>query len=60
MNTRYNCGTCTILIKIPKSKEIEVSKETLLQAFVTNAAKANKDKDYLCQQLNQRVRLQTR
>ena len=54
MNTRYNCGTYSIQIKITKSKE------TLLQTFVTNAATANKDNDYLCQQLNQRVRLQTR
>ena len=60
MNTRYNCGTYSIQIKITKSKELEVSKETLLQTFVTNAATANKDNDYLCQQLNQRVRLQTR
>ena len=59
MNTRYNCGTYSILIKITKSKKLEVSKETLLQTFVTNAATANNDNDYLCQQLNQRVRLQT-
>ena len=55
INTRYNCGTNSILIKITKSKEVEVSKETLLQTFVTNAATANKDNDCLSQQLNQRV-----
>ena len=60
MNTRYNCGTYSILIKIAKSKESEVSKETLLQTFVTNSATANKDNHYLCQQLNERVQLQTR
>ena len=60
MNTRYNCGTYSILIKITKSKELEVTKETLPQTFVTNAATANKNNDYLCQQSNQRVRSQTR
>ena len=59
MNTSYICGTYSILIKITKSKKLEVSKETLLQTFVMKAATANKDNDYLCQQLNQRVRLQT-
>ena len=60
MNTRYYCGTYSIIIKITKSKELEVTKVTLLQTFVTNAATANKDNDYLCQLLNQKVRLQTR
>ena len=60
MNTRYNCGTYSILINITKSKELEVSKETLLQTFVTNAATTNKDNYYLCKQLNQRVQLQTK
>ena len=59
MIVRYNCGI-SILTKITKSKELEVSKETLLQTFVTNATKAKKDNDYLCQQINQSVRLQTR
>ena len=60
MNTRYNCGTFCILIKITKSKQFEISKETLLQTFVTNAATANKDNYYLCQQLNPGVQLQIR
>ena len=46
MNTRYNCYI-SILTKITKTKELEVSKETLRQTFVTNAATANKDNDYL-------------
>ena len=60
MNTYYNCGTYSILIKLTKSKEFEVCKETLLQTFATNAATSNKDNDYLCQQLNQRVQFQIR
>ena len=55
INTRYNCGTYSSLIKITKSKEVEVNKETLLQTFVTNTATANKDNDCFCQQLIQRV-----
>ena len=58
MNTRYNCDI-SILTKITKSKEIEVCRETLLQTFVTYAATANQDKDYVCQLLNEEVRLQT-
>ena len=54
MNTRYNCGN-SILTKITKSKEVEVSKETLLQSCLINATLANKDN--LCQQLYHRVRL---
>ena len=46
MSTCYNCGI-SILTEITKSKELEVGKETLLQTFVTNAAPANKDNDYL-------------
>ena len=60
MYTRCNCGTYSILIKITKSKGLEVSKETLLQTFVTNGATADEDNDYLCLQLNQRMHLQTR
>ena len=58
MKTRYNCDN-SIVTKITKSKELEIIKKILLQTFVTKAATANEDNDYLCQQLNQMVRLQT-
>ena len=59
LNTRYNCDT-NIPTKITKSKELEISKKSLQQTFVTYADTANKDNDYLCQQLNQNLRLQSK
>ena len=46
MNIRYNCDT-GVLTK--KHKELEISKEILLQTLVTNAATANTNNDYLSQ-----------